>query len=203
MSEREGFTVWITGLTNSGKTTIARLLRTELNAIGAHAEVIDGAEIRKTTISKGLGFSEEDRERNVLRMGEVCKLLSRNGIIAIAAAVSPSRASREKNRDLIGRYVEVWCRCPMEELKKRDTRGFYAKSEAGEITNVAGVDAPYEEPERPEIILDTNCESPEESVGRIIATLEILGYIEPRKGAAYTSEEESLIKEHLKKMGYL
>lgn len=202
MTAREGFTVWFTGMTNSGKSTLARLLRDELNERGLHAEALDGAEVRKT-ISDGLGFSAEDRERNVLRMGEVCRLLNRNGVVAVAAAVSPSRAAREKNRKNIGRYFEVWCRCPMETLERRDTTRFYERARAGEIKHVAGVDDPYEEPDRPEVIADTSRETPDGCVRRVLATLEILGYIEPRAGAAYTPEEEAGIKEHLKNMGYL
>ena len=203
MRDNKAFTVWFTGLTGAGKNTLALLLKRELASRGLHAEVISGAEIRKTIISDELGFNHEDRARNVLRMGEVCRLLNRNGIISIAAAVSPDRASREKNRRRIVRYIEVWCRCPLEVLKSRDTGEFYKRAEAGEITSVAGIDYPYEDPEKPEVIVNTDESTPMECMQHILSTLEILKYIESRKGATYTPEEEELIKDHLRRMGYL
>jgi adenylylsulfate kinase len=202
MNGMQGFTVWFTGMTNSGKSTLAQLLKKELTMRGLNAAVIDGAEIRKT-ISEDLGFNDEDREKNVLRMGEVCNILTKNGIVAIAAAVSPAKSAREKNRKRIGRYIEVWCRCSLDELKRRDTTEFYRRAEAGEIQHVAGIDDPYDEPVRPEVVVDTDLDSPAACVTRILITLELLQYVGSHRGAEYTSEEEALIKKHLKGMGYL
>jgi adenylyl-sulfate kinase len=197
----EGFTVWFTGLSASGKSELATLLKRELDRLGYHAEVLEGAEVRKT-ISDDLGFTPEDRLRNIRRMGEVCDLLSRNGIVAIAAAESPVRAAREANREKIGRYVEVYCRCPMEVLRARDYKGLYAAADRGEVTNVAGVDTPYEEPEDAEVVLDTDRLSNEECIQIIMETLERLGYIS-RTPRIYTAEEEARIKRHIKRSGYL
>lgn len=195
-----GFTVWFTGMSGSGKSALASLLKVELDRLGFHAEVLDGAEVRKT-LSEGLGFSMEDRQRNTRRMGEVCDLLSRNGVVAIAAAEAPVKAARNRNRERIGRYVEVYCRCPIEVLRSRDGTGLYAAAERGEIKNLPGVDVPYEEPDRPEVIVDTDTMSKEECLERIMKTLELLGYIS-LSASIYTPEEEEQIIDHLKKLGY-
>jgi adenylyl-sulfate kinase len=169
--EQKGFTLWFTGLSGAGKTTLARLVETELSARGHRVEVLDGDVIR-TNLSKGLGFSKEDRDTNIRRIGFVCNLLTRNDVVAIAAAISPYREVRDELRRDIGAFVEVYVSCPIDVLAERDVKGLYKKALAGEIKNFTGVDDPYESPLAAEIIVETDRESPEESAARIIAKLE-------------------------------
>lgn len=171
--EQKGFTLWFTGLSGAGKTTLARLLETELVGRGHKVEVLDGDVVR-TNLSKGLGFSKEDRDTNIRRIGFVCHLLTRNDVVAIAAAISPYREIRDEIREQIGSFVEVYCECPIEVLAERDVKGLYKKALAGEIKNFTGVDDPYEAPVSPEVIVHTGNESPEESVARIVAKLEAM-----------------------------
>ena len=198
-----GFTVWFTGLSGAGKTTVSQLVARTLIERGKKVEVLDGDVVRQN-LSKGLGFSKEDRDINIRRIGFVCHLLSRNGVVAIGAAISPYRAIRRENRKLIGDFIEVYARCPMETLIERDAKGLYTKAMAGKITNFTGVNDPYEEPENPEVIFDSNQETPEESAQKVIAKIEELGYLEPEKTASgYTKEDEEKINERLKALGYL
>ena len=171
-----GFTLWFTGMSGAGKSTISGMLEERLRACGARVEVLDGDVVR-TRLSRGLGFSREDRDENVRRIGFVCELLSRNGVIAIAAAISPYRAVREEVRGRIPNFVEVFVECPIEVLAERDVKGLYKKALAGEIPNFTGVTDPYEPPVSPEITVNSSLEKPEESVARIWATLEHLGLI--------------------------
>jgi adenylyl-sulfate kinase len=171
--EQKGFTLWFTGLSGAGKTTLARLVEIELCARGHRVEVLDGDVIR-TNLSKGLGFSKEDRDTNIRRIGFVCNLLSRNQVVAIAAAISPYREVRDELRRDIGSFVEVYVRCPIAVLAERDVKGLYKKALAGEIKNFTGVDDPYEAPLTAEIIVETDLESPEQSAAQIIAKLEAL-----------------------------
>lgn len=199
----KGFTVWFTGLSGSGKSTLAHAVAEELLERGMKVEILDGDVVR-TNLSKGLGFSKEDRDTNIRRIGFVCNLLARNDVVAIAAAISPYREIRDENRRLVGRFVEVYCRCPMETLRARDVKGLYAKAEAGELPNFTGVSDPYEEPLNPEVIADTGAETIEESTAKIIRTLELMGYIPASEAAAdYTADEEDQIKERLKALGYI
>ena len=174
--ERKGFTLWFTGLSGAGKTTLARLVETELTARGHKVEVLDGDVIR-TNLSKGLGFSKEDRDTNIRRIGFVCNLLTRNDVVAIAAAISPYREVRDELRRDIGAFVEVYVSCPIDVLAERDVKGLYKKALAGEIKNFTGVDDPYESPLAAEVIVETDTETPEESAARIIATLENLSFV--------------------------
>src|SRR5262245_29442076 len=144
-----GFTLWFTGLSGSGKTTLAHAIEKTMRERRLNVEILDGDVVR-THLSKGLGFSKEDRDENIRRIGFVCHLLTKNGAIAISAAISPYRAIRDENRALIGRFVEVYCRCPIEVLAERDVKGLYKKALAGEIKNFTGVSDPYEEPLNPE-----------------------------------------------------
>ena len=199
----KGFTVWFTGLSGSGKTTLSRMVESELRRRGMKkVELLDGDVIR-TQLSKGLGYSKEDRDANIKRIGFVCKLLSRNGVIAIAAAISPYREGRDFNRKEIGDFVEVYCKCSLEVCIQRDVKGLYKKALAGEINNYTGIDDPYEEPLNPEVVLDTGRETPEESVKKIIGKLESLGYLPPMEESVYTAEEEEKIKKRLEDLGYL
>jgi len=202
MNER-GFTVWFTGLSGAGKTTLSQLLAEELLKRGKKVEVLDGDVVRQN-LSKGLGFSKEDRDINIRRIGFVCHLLSRNGIVAIAAAISPYASVREENRRLIGDYIEVHADCPMEVLVERDVKGLYKKALAGEIENFTGVSDPYEAPENPEVYVDSSRENPEDSVQRILRILEERGYLEAEKTVSgYTKEEEEKVNQRLKDLGYL
>jgi adenylylsulfate kinase len=180
MSRNRGFTIWFTGLSGSGKTTLARSLIKELKACDVKVELLDGDEVR-TNLSKGLGFSKEDRDTNIRRIGYVSRLLSRNGVGVITAAISPYREIRDEVRYLItrdgGEFIEVYVQCPMDVLIKRDVKGLYKRALAGEIKEFTGVSDPYEEPLNPEVTVKTDCESIEESASRIIAALERRGLL--------------------------
>lgn len=171
-----GVTIWFTGLPSSGKSTIARVLERKFRILGLKCELLDGDVVR-THLSKGLGFSREDRDTNIKRIGFVAHLLTRNDVIAIASAISPYRETRDYNRRLIGNFVEVYVKCSLEECEKRDVKGLFKKARSGEITGFTGVDDPYEEPLHPEVICDTEKESPEECAERVIQKLVELGYL--------------------------
>jgi len=176
MNVTQGFTVWFTGLSGAGKTTIAQRLEPVLRARGLRVEMLDGDVVR-TNLSKGLGFSKEDRDTNIRRIGFVANLLTRNGVAVIASAISPYRAIRDENRALIGSFVEVYVRCPIDVLAERDVKGLYKKALAGEIPNFTGVSDPYEEPLNPEVVVDSSKETVDESLAKVVAKLEELGYL--------------------------
>jgi len=174
---QNGFTIWFTGLSGAGKSTISRLVADELRRRGLRVEVLDGDVVR-THLSKGLGFSKEDRDTNIRRIGWVCEVLSRNGVVAIGAAISPYREVRDEIRSKIGRFVEVYVECPIEKLIERDAKGLYKKALNGEIENFTGISDPYEPPLNPEVVCHTDGrETPEQSAARVLAKLEELGYI--------------------------
>jgi adenylyl-sulfate kinase len=177
----EGFTLWFTGLSGAGKSTLATMVADELRTRGHRVEVLDGDEIR-TNLSKGLGFSKEDRDTNIRRIGYVAKLLARNGVIAITAAISPYREIRDEVRKSHDRFVEVYVKCSLEKLVERDVKGLYKKALKGEIASFTGVSDPYEEPLQAELIVESDRESAAESFKRLIARLEELSYV--RNGAA-------------------
>jgi len=172
----KGFTLWFTGMSGAGKSTISHQLEQQLRALGAKVEVLDGDVVR-THLSKGLGFSREDRDENIRRICFVCELLSQNGIIAIAAAISPYRAVREELRARIPNFVEVYMQCPMDVLAERDVKGLYKKALAGEITQFTGISDPYEPPLNPEVTVNSSTETPEQSLEKIWTTLENLGLV--------------------------
>lgn len=182
----EGFVVWFTGLPSAGKSTLARLLEQALRARGRRVEVLDGDEVRQR-LTRGLGFSKEDRDENIRRITYVARLLARNGVVAITAAISPYRALRDEARQEIGRFVEVYVRCPLEVCIQRDVKGLYRRALAGEIGNVTGVSDPYEEPLSPEVVVPTDQEGAEASLARILARLNDLGYLWPTRSAGTTS----------------
>jgi adenylyl-sulfate kinase len=171
-----GFVVWFTGLPCAGKSTLAQQLEKALRRRGLGVEVLDGDEVRKR-LTKGLGFSKEDRDENIRRITYVAHLLARNGTVAITAAISPYRAIRDEAREEIKRFVEVYVKCPLEVCIQRDVKGLYRRALAGEIPNFTGVSDPYEEPLRPEVTIETDRETPEVGVERILATLEQQGYL--------------------------
>lgn len=172
----QGFIIWFTGLSGSGKSTLAALVSERLRQEGVHVEALDGDEVRKH-LSWGLGFSREDRDRNVRRIGYVARLVSRAGSCAITAAISPFRAIREEVRSQTDRFCEVYCECPLEVLAERDPKGLYKRALAGEIKNFTGVDDPYEAPEHPEIHLRTDLTPEAECVEIIVARLTELGFL--------------------------
>ncbi|MFQ6043545.1 MAG: adenylyl-sulfate kinase [Candidatus Poribacteria bacterium] len=197
-----GFTLWFTGLPCSGKTTVSEVVAQELFDRGLKVEVLDGDVVRQG-LSKELGFSKEDRDIHIRRIGFVSKLLSRNGVAVIAAFVSPYRAIRDELRREIENFVEVYVKCPVEVCIERDIKGMYKKALAGEIENFTGISDPYEEPENPEVVIETDKETTEESAQKVLETLETLGYIPKTADVTYSEEEEEKIKKRLKALGYL
>jgi len=175
----KGFVVWFTGLSGAGKSTIASRLQSELTRRGRHSELLDGDEVRMH-LSKGLGFSKEDRDTNIRRIGYVARLIARSGGVAITAAISPYREVRDELRGETPGFVEVFVRAPLDTLVERDTKGLYRKAIAGEIANFTGVSDPYEQPLHPEVVCDTSVESPAQSVTKVLDQLERLGYL-PRR----------------------
>jgi adenylyl-sulfate kinase len=172
MAGEKGFTLWFTGLSGSGKSTITGLLVEELEKRGSRVEVLDGDIVREN-LSKGLGFSKEDRDINIRRIAFVADLLSRNDVPVITAAISPYREIRDEARALMnGRMIEAYVKASVEECERRDVKGLYAKARAGEIKEFTGVSDPYEPPENPELVLDTERETPEESARKILVYLE-------------------------------
>jgi len=172
-----GFTVWFTGLSGAGKSTISEVLVREFQRRGIKHEVLDGDVVR-THLSKGLGFSKEDRDINIRRIGFVCHILTRNDVVAVAAAISPYRAIRDEIRQTIGHFVEVYVSAPLDVCEERDVKGLYKKARAGEIKEFTGISDPYEEPLNPEVICETHRETPEQSAEKILSKLRELGYIE-------------------------
>ena len=184
-----GFVIWLTGLSGAGKSTIAERLQRELAGLGRPAEILDGDEVR-THLSAGLGFSKEDRDINIRRIGYVARVLARNGGVAITAAISPYREVRNELRSLTPGFFEVYVRCSLEELVRRDTKGLYAKAIRGEIANFTGVSDPYEEPLNAEVTVDTERESVEVSVDRVLAALARRGYIHPAPADRTPAQDE-------------
>jgi adenylyl-sulfate kinase len=180
-----GCTLWFTGMSGSGKSTLSSLLAARLRARGARVEVIDG-DIIRTRLCHGLGFSKEDREENISRIGFVCELLSRNGVIAIAAAISPYRACREELRSRIVNFIEIYMHCPVEVLVERDVKGLYKKALAGEIPHFTGISDPYEPPAAPEVTIDSSKDSVGDSVASILRVLEERGIIAPQRESVPT-----------------
>jgi adenylyl-sulfate kinase len=172
-----GFTVWFTGLSGSGKSTLAEMLAEELEARGIRWELLDGDVIR-TNLSKGLGFSKEDRDTNILRIGWVAERLTYHGAAVLVSAISPYRAIRDQVRAAIPSFVEVFVSCPVEICAQRDVKGLYQKAFAGEITGFTGVDDPYEEPANAEVTVQTDTMSPEECLRAILDALATAGHIE-------------------------
>jgi adenylyl-sulfate kinase len=174
--KRQGFVVWFTGLPSSGKSTLARMVQRELDEAGFAVEVLDGDEIRQR-LTKGLGFSKEDRDENIRRISYVAKRITNVGGVAITAAISPFREARERARAEIGNFVEVHVDCPLHVCMQRDVKGLYAKAIRGEIGNFTGISDPYEPPVQPEIVVHTDRESHEESMRKILEKLVALNWL--------------------------
>ena len=179
---QKGVTLWFTGLSQSGKSTLATEVEKRLYEKGYITFILDGDNIRHG-LNRNLGFSPEDREENIRRIGEVAHLFSQAGIINMTAFISPYRADRRKARDLAneGEFIEIFCRCSLDACEERDKKGLYKKARAGEVLEFTGISAPYEEPEKPEIIIDTDKETIEEGIGKVISYLEKNGFIQKNK----------------------
>ncbi len=207
MMEHSGLTIWFTGLPGSGKSTIANLAAEKLKAKGYKVERLDGDIVRKS-LTRDLGFSKDDRDKNIERVTFVAKLLTRNGVIALSSFVSPYRAARENARKEIGLFFEVYVKCSIEECMKRDVKGMYKKAMAGEIKEFTGVSDPYEEPEKPELVLETDKQSPKDCAEKLLCTLEKGNYLSKKKkleeeSSIYTEEEKQKVVQKLKSLGYL
>jgi len=176
--QNQGFIIWLTGFSGSGKTTIANKIQQELKGRGLKVESFDGDEVRKN-LSKGLGFSKEDRDTHNKRVIYVAKLLARNGVNSIISLISPYRSTRAYARENLPKFVEVYLKCSIKECIKRDPKGLYKKALAGEITNMTGIQDPYEEPINPELMLDTEHDSVHSNLKNLLKKLEELKYISP------------------------
>jgi adenylylsulfate kinase len=194
-----GFTIWFTGLSGAGKSTLSEIIEQRLKERCRKVEILDG-DIVRTHLSKGLGFSREDRDTNIKRIAFVCSLLTRNGVVCISAAIAPYREARDWAREQIGNFVEVYVKCPIEVCRQRDVKGLYKLVDEGKLKGFTGVDDPYEEPEHPELVIETDKETIEESVSRIFARLEDLGYLEPEE---IREEDAKVITDRLAALGYL
>jgi len=199
-----GFTIWFTGLSGAGKTTIGAHVADRLREAGLAVEVLDGDVVR-TNLSQGLGYSKEDRDTNIRRIGWVCELLNRNGVNAVVAAISPYRDVRDEIRGRLPRFVEVHVDAPLEVLAQRDSKGLYRQAQAGEGARLTGVDDPYEPPSDPEVTcFSDGSETPEESATKVLAKLDELGYLGPSGATgSYTDDEEAEVTDRLRDLGYL
>ena len=201
------FTLWFVGLPSCGKSTVARRVETKLKERGFKVENLDGDNVRQH-LHPELGFSKEDRGTNNRRIGFICKLLNKNDVVAIVAAIAPYREYRELVREMVeeaGRFVLIYVECPVEVCKSRDPKGLYEKAERGEIKNFTGVNDPFEAPQKADyqIKINTSEQSVEQSTQAVIEGLASLGLIESRTASGLTTEEEAAVKERLRNLGYL
>ncbi len=171
MNDRHGLTVWFTGLSSAGKTTLSREVGSQLMARGLRVEILDGDEVRRSLCHE-LGFSKEDRDENIRRVGYVAELLTRNGVVVLVSAISPYRATREEVRQRIGRFIEVYVNAPLETCELRDIKGLYKRARAGELRGMTGVDDPYEAPLQPQVECRTNQETLEDSVEKVLLAIQ-------------------------------
>jgi adenylyl-sulfate kinase len=201
--EQKGVTVWFTGMSGAGKTALAKLLEAELRRRSLRVERLDGDIVRQS-LTRDLGFSKEDRDKNIERVTFVAKLLTRNGVTTLCSFISPYRAVRAMVRKEVGNMVEVYCHAPLETLMERDVKGLYQKALAGEIENFTGISDPYEPPEAPDVTIDSSTETIEESLAKILSKLEELGYVPPAPAEEpYSAEEEAEVEARLAALGYL
>ena len=197
---RKGFTIWFTGLPFSGKKQLASLLSAKLESFGYKSKILDGGKIRRE-FSQKLGYSREDVYNNIKRICFECQLLTESGVTAIAVTISPFKELRAECRRQIGRFIEVFCSCPLEILKERDSKGLYQKAERGEITDVAGISAPYEKPDDPDVLFESHRETPEQGLEKILKTLHRYNFIEEISPKVLSDEEERLIRQRLRESG--
>jgi adenylyl-sulfate kinase len=198
---QDGFCLWFTGLPCSGKTTVADEVAEKLRKMGLRVERLDGDIVRKG-LTRDLGFSKEDRDKNIERVTFVAKLLSRNGVATLVSFVSPYIQARSNARNECTNFVEVFVDCTVEECEKRDVKGMYAKARAGEIKDFTGVDDPYEAPPNPELVIETHNETVEESTQKVLVKLRELNLI-PGEDKVYSEEEEEVVKKRLEDLGYM
>lgn len=201
VDKQAGFTLWFTGLSGAGKTSVTKRLAELLRSRGYNVERLDGDTVRQG-LSEDLGFSPEDRNRNIARVTYVAKLLSRNNVIVLCALIAPYRKQRDHARQEIEDFIEVYVDTPLEVCEKRAPKNLYQKARAGEIQHFTGISDPYEPPENPEIVVHTVDRTVEESVREVLQQLEVRGKIQPDT-SDYTPEEEKEIEERLRSMGYL
>jgi adenylyl-sulfate kinase len=202
VTEQRGFTLWLTGLSGSGKTALTKVVEWELRSRGLKVERLDGDIVRES-LTKDLGFTKEDRDTNIERVTFVAKLLTRNGVAVLCSFISPYRQRRAKSRTEIGNFVECYVECPLEVCIERDVKGLYQRAIAGEIENFTGVSDPYELPENPEIVVHTAQQTIEESVAEIIRCLKELGYLESEEQEVYSEDDEAAVEERLRALGYI
>jgi adenylyl-sulfate kinase len=201
--EQRGVTIWFTGMSGAGKTALAIPLEQELRRRSLKVERLDGDIVRQS-LTRDLGFSKEDRDKNIERITFVAKLLTRNGVAVLCSFISPYRAVRTKVREEVGNMVEVYCHASLETLIERDVKGLYKKAIAGEIENFTGISDPYEAPENPEVTIDSGAETLDESLAKILRKLEELGYVPPAPDEEpYTEDEEAEVEARLAALGYL
>lgn len=187
-----GFTVWLTGLPSSGKSTLAEWLCQDLEELGLPVQLLDGDEVRQR-LTKGLGFTRADREENISRISYVAKLLTRVGAVAIVAAISPYREMRQRARTEIGRFIEVYVQCPLQVCIARDVKGLYAKALRGEIPNFTGISDSYEPPMDPEIVVATDRMSPQDGIETILTRLARLNYLPPETAREFLGAKPRLV----------
>lgn len=202
---KKGLTVWFTGLSAAGKTTIAKAVEIKLKERGIKVERLDGDTVRQS-LTKDLGFSKEDRDKNIARVSFVAKLLTRNNVIVLCSFISPYQAERDNARETIGSFIEVYVKASVEECTKRDPKGLYQKALAGEIENFTGVSDPYEEPENADLVCNTLVESEDESVDKVIKFLEDHDYIEKVESSGddvYSDEDQEKVQKRLEDLGYI
>ena len=199
----KSFTVWFTGLSGSGKTTISNLVGGQIRKRGSKVEVIDGDQLR-SRFDDGLGFSAGDRRIQAKRLTVLAELCARNGIVAVTASVSPLRESREKAREALKDFVEVYLKCDPKTCADREEKGLYEKYEKGEVRMLAGFDLDYEEPESAEVVCDTSQLDPEESAQKVIKKLGLLGWLPVEEVEdGYSEEEEKKVEDRLRSLGYI
>lgn len=179
LNNHKSVIIWFTGLSGSGKSTLAHAVEEELHLLGCRTFVLDGDNVRHG-LSSNLGFSDNDRKENIRRIGEVAKLIVEAGVIAITAFISPFKKDRNIARELVPKrdFIEIYCKASLETCESRDVKGLYKRARAGEIQNYTGIDSPYEKPENPELVIDTEKESLKESVTRVILFLKEKGIID-------------------------
>jgi adenylyl-sulfate kinase len=202
VTSQKGFTLWFTGLSGSGKTTLAKALEPMLRDRGLKVERLDGDIVRQS-LTRDLGFSKEDRDKNIERVTFVAKLLTRNDVAVLCSFISPYIERRNRSREEIGSFVECYVECPLETLIERDVKGLYEKALAGEIESFTGVSDPYEPPPNPEITVNSATQTVEESLEAIVRRLEELGYLSPDGEGTYDDEDENQVEDRLRALGYI